>query len=119
MLRALVAAAQCIALVAVATGCGSDSPQQRPASAGPQLNAPIRLANCRDWKGADAGQRLGTVRQLRSFAGGPVGSSALKRGPVLDDEQALKLLNNYCSKRYARGFKLYKLYTRAAGFAGH
>ena len=37
---------------------------------------------------------------------------------VLDDERAYKLLQSYCAKPFARGFKLYKLYTRAAAFIG-
>jgi hypothetical protein len=38
---------------------------------------------------------------------------------VLSDDRAYKLLQGYCAKPFARGFKLYKLYTRAAAFAGH
>jgi hypothetical protein len=60
------------------------------------------------------------VIKLREFAGGPVGSSAgIQNGPVLDDDSAYRLLQNYCAKPFARGFKLYKLYTRAAAFIGH
>jgi hypothetical protein len=56
------------------------------------------------------------VRQLRAFAGGPTGESPGQRGATLDDDLAYRLLENNCSKDYARGFKLYKLYTRAAAF---
>jgi hypothetical protein len=56
------------------------------------------------------------VRQLRAFAGGPTGSPA-GRGNVLEDEQAYELLENWCGNDFARGFKLYKLYTRAAAFS--
>jgi hypothetical protein len=38
---------------------------------------------------------------------------------VLDEKQAFRVLDGYCGQRFARGFKLYKLYTRAASFAGH
>jgi len=49
-----------------------------------------------------------------------VGSSAgIQNGPVLSDQTAYKLLGRYCSKSFARGFKLYKLYTHAAAFIGH
>ena len=72
-------------------------------------------ADCTDWKKADAAQRLGTVRELRDFAGGPVGQTPA-HGNVLDDRKAYDLLQNYCSNFFARGFKLYKLYTRAAAF---
>jgi len=64
-------------------------------------------------------QRRTIVEQLRRFAGGPVGSSAgIQRGPVLSDDRAYRLFQSYCAKPFARGFKLYKLYTRAAAFAG-
>jgi hypothetical protein len=80
----------------------------------------VRSANCSDWKKGSVGQRRSTVFQLRKFAGGPVGSSAgIQKGPVLDDARAFKILESYCAKYFARGFKLYKLYERAAAFVGH
>ena len=49
-----------------------------------------------------------------------MGSSAgIQNGPVLSDQTAYKLLGRYCSKPFAGGFKLYKLYTHAAAFIGH
>ena len=80
----------------------------------------VRTADCSDWKKGNVDQRRGTVIELREFAGGPVGSSAgIQNGPVLDDERAYKVLESYCAKHFARGFKLYKLYKRAAAFVGH
>ncbi len=80
----------------------------------------MRSANCSDWKRGTVDQRRSTVVQLRKFAGGPVGSSAgIQNGPVLDDERAYKVLQSYCANYFARGFKLYKLYERAAAFVGH
>jgi hypothetical protein len=115
-----------VALVAVAgavAGCGSDSSSQPQVGAGPNVGAPINLADCSDWNQANTEQRLGTIKQLRGFAGGPVvGNSATApsgTGAVLDDEQAYELFNNYCEADFARGFKLYKLYERAAAFTGH
>jgi hypothetical protein len=72
--------------------------------------------DCSDWRKADLGERLGTVRQLRDFAGGPVGSPP-GHGNVLDDKRAYYLFQSYCAHYYARGFDLYKLYTRAAAFS--
>jgi hypothetical protein len=106
-------------LIAVLAGCGGDgSAGKRHQDAGPQLDVPIRLANCRDWNQADAAQRLGTVRALTNFAGGPVvgPSERVGNGPVLTDKQAYQLFDSYCAKTFARGFKLYKLYVRAAAF---
>jgi hypothetical protein len=99
------------------SGCGSSSgsPDQATGNAGPHIAVPLRLADCTDWKQADAAERLGTVRQLRDFTAGPAGAP---QGAVLEDEQAYKLFQNYCSNEFARGFKLYKLYGRAAAFAG-
>ena len=99
----------------VASGCGGSNSGAAPQAQGPDLGVPIRLADCTDWKRADVSQRLGTVRELRDFAGGPVGQ-APAHGNVLDDKTAYKLFQNYCANFFARGFKLYKLYERAAAF---
>ena len=86
----------------------------------PGVGSSIRSANCTDWEKGTLDQRHSTVIKLRQFAGGPVGSSAgIQNGPVLDDERAYNLLQSYCANRFARGFKLYKLYERAAAFVGH
>ena len=37
---------------------------------------------------------------------------------MLDDEKAYDLFDSYCENEFARGFKLYKLYARAAAFSG-
>jgi hypothetical protein len=80
----------------------------------------VRQADCTDWKKGSEDQRENMVFALRKFARGPVGSSAgIQRGPVLDDDRAYKVLDSYCSRYFARGFKLYKLYGRAAAFIGH
>jgi hypothetical protein len=93
----------------------------------PQLNVgvdigePINLADCHDWNEANLLERLGTIRELKDFAGGPVvgnnASAPSGRGSVLSDRQANDLFNSYCKADFARGFKLYRLYGRAAGFA--
>jgi hypothetical protein len=116
--RTILALISCIALLA---GCGgSSSSKEQPE----ELPAPgvgsVRTADCSDWKKGNVDQRRSTVVQLRKFAGGPVGSSAgIQKGPVLDDGRAYRVLQSYCANRFARGFKLYKLYERAASFVGH
>jgi hypothetical protein len=103
-------------------GCGSSGSSAPQSGAGPSIGAPIELADCTDWEQASTDQRLGTIDQLKDFAGGPVvggGSNpASGTGAVLTDDQAYDLLDNYCQQDYARAFKLYKLYERAAAFAG-
>jgi hypothetical protein len=115
--RALPALLCCIALVA---GCGKNdsgaSDQQEKLQT---LPVALRYAECSDWRKGSIDERRGTIRQIREFAGGPVGSSqGIQKGRVLDDDQAYLLIDNYCSKRFARGFRLYLLYVRAAAFAG-
>jgi hypothetical protein len=116
-LCALAAAAAAIA------GCGGGPNTQPQVDVGPNVGEPINLADCHDWNQADTEQRLGTIKELEGFAGGPVvgnnASSPSGRGSVLSDQQAYDLFNNYCKPEFARGFKLYKLYERAAAFAGH
>jgi hypothetical protein len=112
----------CLALLG---GCGGSSDgSAKPAQQAARLPVPgvgsVKSADCSDWKRGKVDQRRSTVVELRKFAGGPVGSSAgIQRGPVLDDERAYKLLQSYCGKFFARGFKLYKLYERAAAYLGH
>jgi hypothetical protein len=78
----------------------------------------VAKVNCSDWRRASVAARRGTVREIRDFAGGPVGTPS-GRGAVLEDWQAYSLFERTCSRDYASQFKLYKLYTRAAAFRGH
>ena len=112
-----------IAAVVLIAGCGGGSSTQRQVDAGPNIGEPIRLADCNDWEQANTEERLGTIEQLKGFARGPVvgnnASSPSGTGSVLDDKQAYELVNRWCDQSFARGFKLYKLYQRAAAFTGH
>jgi hypothetical protein len=105
------------------SGCGSGSGTPPPQNAGPHINTPIELADCTDWNNANTEDRLGTLRMLKNFAGGPVvgtsGTAPSGTGAVLDDKQGYDLLSSYCKADLARGFKLYKLYDRASAIAGH
>jgi hypothetical protein len=119
----LVATGLCtLAAGALIAGCGGGSSSEPQVDAGPNVGQPISLADCDDWRQANTEQRLGTIAQLRNFAGGPVignnASSPSGTGSVLDDKQAYDLFEGWCSQSYARGFKLYKLYERAAAFTG-
>lgn len=119
----LGAAIGALAAAAAIAGCGGGPNTQPQVDVGPNVGEPINLADCHDWNQANTEERLGTIKQLEGFAGGPVvGNSATApsgRGAVLSDKQAYDLFNNYCKPEFARGFKLYKLYERAAAFTGH
>jgi hypothetical protein len=95
-------------------GCLGDDGGGSAAVAGARLG-PVRLANCRDWKTGRPQERRGTIEELEGFAGGPVGPAG-GHGATLPYDKAYQLFENYCSNDFARGFKLYKLYTRAAAF---
>jgi hypothetical protein len=117
---AVLAALLAVGLIA---GCGGGTNTQRQVDVGPNVGQPISLADCNDWEQANTEQRLGTIKELKNFAGGPVvgnnASSPSGTGSVIDDEKAYDLFNNWCKQSFARGFKLYKLYERAAAFTGH
>ena len=119
--RRTLAAVVIVASAAVA-GCGGGPNTQPQVDVGPNVGQPIALADCHDWEQANVEQRLGTIHQIRDFAGGPVvgnnASSPSGTGSVLDDKDAYNLFNGWCSKSFARGFKLYHLYQRAAAFTG-
>jgi hypothetical protein len=121
--RRLAVSVCALAAGAAIAGCGGGPNTQPQVDVGPNVGQPISLADCHDWNQANTEQRLGTIQQLKDFAGGPVvgnnASSPSGTGAVLDDKQAYNLFENYCKEPFARGFKLYKLYERAAGFAGH
>ena len=111
------------AVAVLIAGCGGGSGTQPQIDVGPNVGQSIALADCNDWNQANTEQRLGTIQQLKDFAGGPVvgnnASSPSGTGAVLDDKQAYSLFENYCKESFARGFKLYKLYERAASFSGY
>jgi hypothetical protein len=117
-LRTLACAVALVASAPVLGACGSSGHANTHAAAG--VGESIRLDNCADWKRATRAERRQTVAQIRKFAGGPVGSSAgIQNGPVLDDQRAYRLFDSWCKNYFARGFKLYKLYTHAAALIGH
>ncbi len=112
-----VSAALAAALLALSlAACGGSSGDAPPSGAGPALAAPINLANCTNWNEASVDERLATIDQLKDYVGGPVAGTEAS-GETLDDDKAYDLFENYCAEEFARGFKLYKLYSRAAAFS--
>ena len=114
-----------VALAAVAlAGCSSGG---TPPSGAVGVGAPglvdapkVEVFTCADWNRADLQTQLATVAAIRDFVGGQVTAEAgaAGTGTVLDDEQAYEFFDQYCEQGIARHFLLYKLYGRAAGFAG-
>ncbi len=102
--------------------CGGDAQQNQAAlegAGGGAIAQSVSLLSCQDWNDADASKRLDTIAQIESFASGPVtGEGVAGEGSVLPEEQAYKLFERQCEPAYAAGFRLYKLYTQATGFAG-
>lgn len=118
-MRKAVTASVAAVIALGAVGCGDDSQSGTPQGevGGPTIGAPIQLADCTDWQDASVEERLGTIAQIRNFAGGPVGTGNL-RGATIDDDKAYEVMENFCENEFARGFRLYKIYTRAAAFGG-
>jgi hypothetical protein len=121
-MRDRLAVAVLTGALAVLAGCGSKGDGPSVPVQGLNVGQSIALADCTDWKNSSTEQRLGTIRELRNFAGGEVvgggANPASGTGAVIDDSEAYDLLDNYCKNELARGFKLYKIYQRAASFSG-
>src|SRR3982751_2561192 len=96
--RPLLVAAATALIAAVALGCGGGTNTQPQIDVGPNVGQPISLADCNDWNQANTEQRLGTISELKGFAGGPVvgnnANSPSGTGAVLDDKQAYDLFQN-------------------------
>jgi hypothetical protein len=123
-LRLAILASVIAAALALVAGCGGgDGGGSTVPVEGPGIGTTrLELADCTSWKASSVDDRLDTLRRLREFAGGPIvggGSNpASGSGAVLDDDKAYDLLDGYCKNDWARAFKLYKLYERAAAFSG-
>ena len=72
------------------------------------------LAECRDWNEATSEQKLATIADVRGQLNPP--ESGVE-APSLTDDEARELFDNACAADYAQGFRLYKLYANAVGFA--
>lgn len=104
-----------IALAAGAmSGCGSGSAEGDVAEVGPMRAGSVAsLAQCSDWVAGNREQRLATLHDIRA----QVNQTGSEPTTDLGDEEAYGVLQRTCSQSYASGFRLYKLYTRAAAFS--
>jgi hypothetical protein len=106
-----------VALIAAFAGCGGEeNPEQQGIGSSESIGVGIEQVDCTDWNDASPEERFGTVDELENFLGGPVSGNPGATGKVLDDQEAYDLFEEYCGNEYARAFKLYKLYSRAAAF---
>jgi hypothetical protein len=73
----------------------------------------LQRADCADWNAGTGDERAAVLGTLRRSVGGATGY-----GPAvtLSDAAATTLFDRTCAGPYARGWLLYSLYTRAAGF---
>jgi len=129
--RRVAAALCCVALLVCAAalfgGCGTASPSHASTFpthlAGPvtdDVGESARSDTCAQWAKGTPQQRHGALKRLYKFASSPIGSSkARKYGPTLSESRAYRIFDSLCKKHFARAFKLYKLYERAAAFIGH
>jgi hypothetical protein len=128
--RAVVPTLGCLALLAATTvllgGCGeagtshaSTFPTHLAGPVTADVGESARSDTCEQWRKGTVQQRHGALKRLRKFATSPIGSSSdRKYGPTLSESRAYRLFDNLCAKHFARAFKLYKLYERAAAFLG-
>ena len=98
-----------------ATGSAKTTPTEEITGVGQvRAGSVASLARCSDWNAGDRPQRLATIADIRAQvnqagADGPT--------PDLSDKRAYELFQRACANEFAVGFRLYKLYLRAASFA--
>jgi hypothetical protein len=111
-LRCAAAAGAALALALAA--CGDDSGSETKPVGQRLVKSVAAMATCSDWNGGTRPERLATIEDIREQIN-------LRDGTVrtipLSDRAAYRILDTTCSKDFAGGFRLYKLYARAASFA--
>lgn len=71
----------------------------------------LQSATCSDWSESSPQERESAVDQLENVVAGP-----REEGNTLPADVAYNTLDARCEPDFARGFLLYELYIRAAGF---
>jgi hypothetical protein len=111
VLRLLVPAL--VASVALA-GCGDDETTDAEPLGQSIAGSVAQLAQCRDWNGGDEERKLATIADIREQVNR---ADSGVEAPALTDDEAMEMFDNACAEDFADGFRLYVLYSRAAGFA--
>jgi hypothetical protein len=105
-----------IAAVAAALGvaaCGDEPRKAEPL--GKKLGGSVAtLVSCGDWAGGPRDRKLATIADIRNQVNRD--DTGIET-PPLSNSEALRLFDRECAKSYARGFRLYVMYARAAGWA--
>lgn len=99
-------------------GCGggqSDNGDEVAGVGDVRAGSVASLAQCSDWSAGNEDQRWATIADIQAQldqagADGPT--------PELPDDDAYDLFERACANDYAAGFRLYKVYSRAAAFSG-
>jgi hypothetical protein len=115
--RAGASALALLLLVGALAGCGGDATGQDPPAQGvgdPVGGSVAALAQCRDWNAGTEEEKQATIDDIRNSL---TPQSSEESGTSLSDERAYELFERSCAVDWAQGFKLYKLYARAAAFA--
>jgi hypothetical protein len=113
-LAAGLALAAALALVLVLWGADSHSDDKARPVGKALVGSVAPLAQCADWNRGSRDRRLATLADIREQVN--LEDTAVKT-PELSDRTAYRVLDNICRKPFARSFRLYKLYARAASFA--
>jgi hypothetical protein len=109
------AALVALAAALVLASCGSDSRSKDTKPVGEVLVGSVApMAMCSDWNAGTREQRLATLHDIRQQIN--LKDSAVQT-PELPDRAAYRIFQQTCRQKFAAGFRLYKLYARAASFA--
>lgn len=113
-LIALVVAAGAIVAIS-ASGSDGSKPEAPVYGVGQVRGTSVAaLAQCSDWNEGTEAEKQATIDDIydqmnQENSGGPT--------PDLPDDEAYALFERSCAPPYAAGFRLYKLFIRAAAFA--
>jgi hypothetical protein len=105
------------ALIVAALGLGAcgETAQKESEPLGAKLGGSVaQLANCSDWAGGARESKLATIADIRNQVNR---DDTGVDSPPLSDDEAMRLFDRECGRPYARSFRLYVIYARAAGWA--
>ncbi len=112
--RSAMVAAAVAALVAPGCGGDADAPTEAEPVGDPRAGSVAQLAQCSDWTAGNPDERAATVEVIKAAVNLEDGTGET---PELSDEAAYRVIEDTCAEDFAGGFRLYKIYARATGFA--